>query len=80
MTTTNFTPGNLIRLTYGPFQCTAIVMEVNDIGMVVAPLDDAKLVGYKFVQHAPNGTQLTRDPMHDFIGAAHFPHIEVIDG
>ena len=75
---TNFIPGNVVVLTFGPFRCTATVMEVTDVGIVVAPNDDAKLVGYQRTQYAPNGRALTNDVMHTFIGSAHLHELEVV--
>lgn len=73
-------PGVVIKLHAGPFVYTATVLEVHPdgLGIVVAPNDDAKLVGYGDNVTAPNGTQLTRDPMHDFIGSAHLHAVKVV--
>jgi hypothetical protein len=78
-TRTDLIPGTVLALRFGPFRCTAVVMEVSPLGIVVAPNDDAKLVGYKAFAEAPNGTQLTNNLMHAFIGAAHLPAVETVN-
>ena len=63
---------------YGPFQCTAtVVARDSHGGLVIAPNDDAKLVGYSKTQTAPNGRVLTTDLTHDYIGSAHLHALEV---
>ena len=67
----DFIPGTVISMRFGPFKATGTVMETSPLGIVVRVNDDAKLVGYDGFSEAPNGTQLTNDLMHTFIGAAH---------
>lgn len=70
--------GTRIRTKFGPYETVAEVIEVNEVGAVLSLAPTATLVGFDSLTYAPNGTQLTEDKMHTFLGRAHFASADII--
>ncbi len=64
--------GDEIVQKYGPYRVTATVIEVNERGAVLSLPFNAVLEGFDEIVTAPDGTALTADLAHDFLGRAHF--------
>jgi hypothetical protein len=64
--------GDRISQQFGPYLAYGTVVEVQDHGAVIAYDYNAMLVGFPDTLAAPNGTPLTTDRAHGFIGRAHW--------
>jgi hypothetical protein len=71
--------GDRIIRRYGPYETLGTVVSVTDRGAVVALDRVAHLIGFGVPLDAPDGTQLTADPHHDFIGKAHLHGVTVVE-
>ncbi len=77
-TTADLRVGDELHQQFGPYRATATVVEVNDRGAVLAYAFNAVLVGFPAPQQAPDGTGLTQDPAHGFLGRSLWPAAEVV--
>jgi hypothetical protein len=70
--------GTLVETNHGPYRAVAEVIEVTERGAVLAYPFNAVLVGHDECISAPDGTQLTQDKAHGFLGRAHFADAKVV--
>ena len=64
--------GDRVAEQFGPYRAYGTVVEIQDHGAVIEYDFNAVLVGFPDVLAAPNGTVLTTDRAHGFIGKAHW--------
>jgi hypothetical protein len=70
--------GDLIVQQFGPYEATATVVEIKQQGAVLEYDALARLVGFPDTVEAPDGTQLTEDRAHGFLGRAHWAAAQVV--
>lgn len=70
--------GTELEVMFGPYRAVAEVVELTERGAVLAYSSSALLVGYPDVATAPDGTELTHDRAHGFLGRAHFESAKVV--
>lgn len=73
---TELKPGDEIIQRHGPFEARWRVERIIDAGAVLRWTGHVLFTGYRDVQTAPNGDQLTAVPEEDFIGRAHWSSVE----
>jgi hypothetical protein len=65
-----------IEVRHGPFRAKAKVIKITKVGAVLEYDPTAELIGWEHgIVHAPNGDALTDNPLHGFIGRAHWPSV-----
>lgn len=64
--------GDEIEERFGPYRAFATVVEINERGAVLEYRFLAHLVGFDNPITAPDGTPLTTDRAHGFLGRAHW--------
>lgn len=70
--------GDQVAEQFGPYRAVATVVEVTDRGAVLEFPSSAVFTGFPQATFAPDGTQLTHDRTHGFLGRAHWSTAEVI--
>lgn len=73
---TDLTVGDRIADKFGPYRATGTVIAIKEHGAVIAWDPIAVFVGYDDVTAAPNGTPLTTDRAHGWVGRALWGGVE----
>lgn len=70
--------GDVIVQQFGPYEAKATVIEIKPQGAVLEYEFLAHLEGFPEAISAPDGTPLTADRAHGFLGRAHWDAAEVV--
>lgn len=72
--------GDKLWLRHPPFRALWTVIKITEHGAVLEYAGQVEFTGYGTTQTADNGTVLTTDPDHAWLGKAHWPAAVVAQG